>query len=304
MGAAFLITLREGLEAALIVAIVMAYLRQLGRADQFVWVAAGALAGVGVSLVAGAGVYLAIGELEGEAEAFTEGIIALVAVGVLTWMIFWIRSQSRTIGAELRGRVDRALATGAVVGLASIVFVGVLREGVETALFLMAVLFDSGAVSTAVGAFAGLALAVVLGYGLYRGGQRINLRLFFQVTGGLIIIVAAGLFGRGVHELQEVGVFDTLLSPVWNVEENPIVGHGQFAAFLKGLFGWSPEPSIEQVAVWALYLTTASWFFYLDGRLPFGLSAHAEALRTKLLSLRQLGRTVTAEAEVESDRAE
>ncbi len=304
MGAAFLITLREGLEAALIVAIVMAYLRQLGRADQFGWVAAGALAGVGVSLVAGAGVYLAIGELEGEAEAFTEGVIALVAVCVLTWMIFWMRSQARTIGAELRGRVDRALETGAVVGLASIVFVGVLREGVETALFLMAVLFDSGAVSTAVGAFAGLALAVVLGYGLYRGGQRINLRLFFQVTGGLIIIVAAGLFARGVHELQEVGVFDTLLSPVWNVEANPIVGHGQFAAFLKGLFGWSPEPSIEQVAVWALYLTAASWFFYLDGRLPFGLSAHAEALRTKLLPLRQLDRTVTAEAEVESDRAE
>ena len=294
MGAAFLITLREGLEAALIVAIVMAYLRQLGRADQFRWVAAGALAGVGVSLAAGAGVYLAIGELEGKAEEFTEGIIALVAVGVLTWMIFWMRRQARTVGAELRGRVDRALATGAVLGLVSIVFIGVVREGLETALFLLAVILDSGAVSTAVGAFAGLALAIALGYGLYRGGQQINLRLFFQVTGGLIIVVAAGLFGKGVHELQEVGVFDTLLSPVWDVESNPIVGHGQFAAFLKGLLGWSPEPSVEQVVVWVSYVTIACWFFYLDGRLPFGLS-----LRTNLFSFRLPGQRVAAETDTD-----
>ena len=298
MGAAFLITLREGLEAALIVAIVMAYLRQLGRADQFRWVAAGALAGVVVALGAGTGVYLAVGELEGRAEEFTEGIIALVAVGVLTWMVFWMRRQARTIGAELRERVDRALATGAVLGLAAIAFVGVVREGLETALFLMAVLFDSGAGSTAVGAFAGLAVAIVLGYGIYQGGQRINLRLFFQVTGGLIIIVAAGLFGKGVHELQEAGAFSTLFSPVWDVEANPIIGHGQFAAFLKGLFGWSPEPSIEQVLVWLFYITTACWFFYLDGRLPFGLT-------TRLSSLRLPGRAaVAAEVEAPSDTVE
>src|SRR3990170_9114230 len=113
MGAASLITLREGLEAALIVAIVMAYLRQVGRADQFGWVGLGALAGVAVSLAAGAGVYLAVGELEGRAEQLTEGIIALVAVGVLTWMVFWMRRQARTIGAALRSEVDRAMATGA-----------------------------------------------------------------------------------------------------------------------------------------------------------------------------------------------
>lgn len=301
MGAAFLITLREGLEAALIVAVVMAYLRHLGRADQFGLVAIGALAGVAVSLAAGTGLYLAIGELEGRAEEFTEGVIALVAVGVLTWMIFWMRRQARTIGAELRGQVDRALATGAMLGLASIAFVGVLREGLETALFLLAVLFDSGAVSTAVGAFAGLAVATALGYGIYRGGQRINLRLFFQVTGGLIIIVAAGLFGKGVHELQEVGAFSTAYAPVWDIEANPIIGHGHFADFLKGLFGWSPEPSIEQVLVWVLYVTTACWFFYLDGRLPFGLNRWAEGLmgglRTKLESLPLPGRAVAAEAE-------
>ncbi len=299
MGAAFLITLREGLEAALIVAIVMAYLRQLGRVEQFRWVAAGALAGVFVSLVAGAAVYVAVGELEGRAEELTEGIIALVAVAVLTWMIFWIRRQARSIGGELRGQVDQALAGGAVLGLAFIVFVGVVREGLETALFLLAVIFDSGAASTAIGAFAGLALAIVLGYGLYRGGQQINVRLFFQVTGGLIIIVAAGLLSKGVHELQEAGAIGTFQEHVWNISGNPIFGHGTFFDFLKGLIGWSAAPSVEQVVVWALYLIAASWFFYLDGRLPFGLGRRLSTGQS--LSSQSPGRAVAAEAEIESD---
>src|SRR3990172_1850891 len=147
MGAAFLITLREGLEAALIVAIVMAYLRQVGRAGQFGWggvgaeelggVGLGARGGVAVSLAAGAGVYLAVGELEGRAEQLTEGIIALVAVGVLTWMIFWMRQQARTIGAALRSEVDRAMATGAMFGLVSLLFFFFLSQVLETALFFL-----------------------------------------------------------------------------------------------------------------------------------------------------------------------
>ena len=271
MGAASLITLREGLEAALIVSIVMAYLRQLGRADQFGWVALGALAGVAVSLAAGVGVYVAIGELEGRAEQLTEGIIALVAVGVLTWMVFWMRRQARTIGAALRSEVDRAMATGAMFGLVSLVFIGVLREGLETALFLLAVLFESEAASTGIGAFAGLAVALALGVLIYQGGRRINLRLFFQGTGGLIILVSAGLFGKGVFELQVAGVFDSVRWPLWDLTGNPVVGHGHFAAFLKGLFGWSAQPSVEQVIVWVAYIATASWFFYF-GQLPASVS--------------------------------
>ena len=276
MGAAFLITLREGLEAALIVSIVLAYLRHLGRADQFAWVAAGALAGVAASIIVGTSVYLAVGELEGRAEELTEGIIALVAVGVLTWMIFWMREQARTVGGALRSQVDRALAGGAVLGLSMIVFLGVVREGLETALFLLAVIFDSGAFNTAVGAFAGSAAAIALGYGIYRGSHRLDLRIFFQITGGMIIVVAAGLLGKGVHELQEAGVIGTLREHVWVVDGNPVFGHGHFAAFLKGLFGWSPHPSIEQLAVWALYLSIATWIFYFGGRLPFGLSSQAK----------------------------
>ena len=269
MGAAFFITLREGLEAALIVVIVMGYLRQLGRTNEFRWVLLGAVAGVAVSLAAGTAVYIAVGELEGRAEELTEGIIALAAVAVLTWMIFWMRRQARTLGGDLRKQVDQKLAGGVVLGLASIVFIGVVREGLETALFLLAVVFDSSATSTAIGAFSGLALAIALGYLIYRGGERINLRLFFQVTGGLIIVVAAGLFAKGVHELQEAGVFDTLHAPVWDVQSNPIIGHGQFTNFLKGFLGWSPDPSVEQLAVWAIYLVVACWLFFWNGRLPF-----------------------------------
>ena len=268
MGAAFLITLREGLEAALIVAIVMAYLRQLGRTEEFRKVFLGVIAGVAVSLAAGTAIYLAVGELEGKAEELTEGIIALVAAAVLTWMIFWMRQQARTIGGHLRQQVDGALAGGALLGLASIVFLGVVREGLETALFLLAVVFDSGTVNTAIGAFAGLAVAIVLGYGIYRGGQRINLRLFFQVTGGMIIVVAAGLIAKGVHELQEAGVVGTLHAPVWDVSANSIIGHGHFTNFLKGFLGWSPDPSIEQFGVWVVYFGLAVWFFYFQGRLP------------------------------------
>ncbi|MCH7812027.1 MAG: FTR1 family protein [Chloroflexi bacterium] len=287
MGAAFLITLREGLEGALIVAILLAYLRQLGRADQFVWVLGAAFVGVAVSLVAGIGVFIALGELEGQAEELTEGIIALVAVGVLTWMIFWMRQQARTIGGALRGRVDKALASGALLGLASIAFVGVVREGLETALFLIAA--DSGAANTLIGGLPGLFIAALLGFGIYKGSQIINLRAFFQVTGGLIILVAAGLFSKGVHELQEAGVISTTREQVWNIKGNPVFGHGEFFDFLKGLFGWSAAPSAEQLAVWVLFLGVASWFFYLDGRLPF--------------SLRLWSQPQVAEAEVESDPA-
>lgn len=287
MGAAFVIALREGLEGVLIVAILLAYLRQLGRADRFVWVLGGAFAGVAASLVAGAGVFVALGELEGTAEQLTEGIIALVAVGVLTWMIFWMRQQARTIGGELHGQVDKALASGALLGLASIAFVGVVREGLETALFLIAA--DSGAANTLIGGLPGLLVAVLVGFGIYRGSQMINLRAFFQVTGGLIILVAAGLFSKGVQGLQEAGAISTAREQVWNISGNPVFGHGEFFDFLKGLFGWSAAPSAEQLAVWVLFLAVASWFFYLDGRLPF--------------LLRLPGRPEVAEAEVESDPA-
>lgn len=294
MSAAFLIGLRDGVEAALIIAIVVAYLRQLGRTDKFVWVLAGTVGGAAVALAVGVSVYIAVGELEGRAEQYVEAFTALAAVGVLTWMIFWMRSQARTIGGELRGRVDHALASGAMFGLASITFIGVLREGIEMSLFLLAVIFDAGATDTAIGALSGLVGAAAIGYLFYRGGQFINLRLFFQITGGLIILFAAGLMGKGTLQLQALGVFDSYYFPVWDLTDNPVLGTGQFAAFMKGLFGWSAQPSIEQVVVWAAYVITASWFFYF-GHVPSAVSRAWQGVVRSLPS--PLGPPVANEAE-------
>lgn len=259
----------------------MAYLRQLGRTDRFPPVLGGALAGALLSLGIGAGVYIAVGELEGRAELYVEAVTALLAAGVLTWMIFWMRRQARTIGGELRGRVDQAIASGAVLGLASITFIGVLREGIEVSLFLLAIVFDSGAKDTAIGGFAGLGAAMVVGYAFYRGGQFVNLRVFFQVTAGLIILFAAGLLGKGMFQLQALGVFNSAHFPVWDLQSNPVLGHGQFAQFMKGIFGWSARPSIEQVIVWLAYCVTAGWFFYW-GRLPAFVAKRLERWRSSL----------------------
>jgi len=299
MGAAFLITLREGLEAALIVAIVMAYLRTLGRTDRFLWVALGALGGAAIAIAVGVGVYIAIGELEGRAEALTEASIGLTAVAVLTWMIFWMRRQARTLGAELRGNVDHALASGTMLGLASITFLGVLREGIETSLFLLAVIFDAGAGDTAIGGFAGLAGAFAIGYAFYRGGQLVNLRLFFQLTGGLVILFASGLFGKAVFQLQAVGVFDSYYFPVWDLTGNAVLGTGQFAAFMRGLFGWSAQPSIEQIAVWAGFVGVAGWFFYF-GQLPESVSLRLNRWTAAIArsATAAMGRPLTTEADV------
>lgn len=264
MTSSFLIALREGLEAGLIVAVVLAYLRQIGRRDAFAAVGAGASAAAVVCVVVGTGLYVAIGGLHGRAEVLAFAVTSLVASSVLTWMLFWMRQQSRTMGAHLRGRVDKALAAGTVTAVASVVFFGVLREGMETVLFLLAVTIERSAVDLVVGAGSGLVGAAALSYGFYQGGSRINLRLFFQVTGSLIILVAAGLLSRSVAWLQEAGVINTFRWPLFDVSASPILGHGVFAEFLNGLFGWNPHPSLEEAVVWVCFAIGASFLFHFD----------------------------------------
>ncbi len=263
MTSSFLIMLREGLEAGLIVAIVMAYLRQIGRRDAFPAVGAGAFGAALVSLGLGVGLYFAIGGLHGKAEVLAFAGTSLVACGVLTWMLFWMRQQSQTLGARIRQQVDRALAVGTVTALASVAFFGVLREGLETVLFLLAVALDRSALDLVLGAGVGLAGAATLSYVFYQGGRRVNLRFFFQVTGSLIILVAAGLASRGVGWLQEAGVVNTFRWPLFDVSDSPVLGRGVFAEFLNGLFGWNPHPSLEEAVVWVAFVAGASFFFHL-----------------------------------------
>lgn len=198
--------LREGFEASLIVGIVLAFLNRTGRRQGFAAVWAGTIAALTIS-VATAALLFAIGaELQGRAAAAFEGGAMLFAAALLTWMIFWMRRQARTIKRELEEQVEHALATGSAFALALVAFVGVLREGVETALFLFGTVEGSNKLVAGTGATIGLAGAVMLGYLFYRGAARLNLRKFFMVTSVLLLVFAGWLLAQGLHELAEGGV--------------------------------------------------------------------------------------------------
>lgn len=207
----FFITLREGFEAALIVGLILAYLKKTGqlerRASTVWW---GVAAGVVVSLIAGGILFASVGELEGRAEALYEGVAMLLAALVVTLMVFWMRRQAATIGADLRERVGESLAAGGGLALAGVAFIGVAREGLETALFLYASTEDSGPVLAVSGALLGLVAAIVLGVLFYRGALRLDLRRFFIITGILVIAFAAWLVYGGLHELGEAAPSELL----------------------------------------------------------------------------------------------
>ena len=281
MGSSLLITLREGLEAALIVAIVLGYLKRLGRERDFPTVWLGTAGAVLLSAIAGAIVFATLGELEGRSEAITEGVVAFVATGVLTWMIFWMARQARFIKGELQAKVDAAVVAGSTFALASIAFVAVLREGLETALFLLSTgIGTESNTSRFVGGVIGLAIAIGVGYLVYRGSRVVNLRVFFRVTGALIILFAAGLLAKGVHEFQEAGLIGTLNEHVFDVSSvsalNP--DESTVGEFLNGLFGWSPDPSLEMIVVYLLFLVpVGTRFLTLTRKMPAAAAPRAEA---------------------------
>jgi high-affinity iron transporter len=259
MGAA-LVTTREGLEASLIVGIVLAYLAKTEnrRYYRLIWFATAAA--VAASIATGAVLFFTIGELEGRAEQIFEGAAMLSAVAVLTWMIFWMRKQAANIKRELEAKLASAIAAGSAVGLASVVFFAVLREGWETALFLFAVGESSTPLATGIGAVIGLAISISLGVALFMGSRRLNLRQFFTATGILLIVFAAGLLAHATHEFQEAGILPETIEHLWNtnalVSEDSHVGR-----FLTALFGYNGDPSALEVGVWLAYLSVALAFF-------------------------------------------
>jgi high-affinity iron transporter len=200
------VILREGFEASLVVGIVLAFLDRTGRRDAFrpVWI--GALAAAVLSAAAAALLFAVGAELKGRSEQVFEGLAMLLAAGLLTWMIFWMRRQARTIRRELETQVEHALATGSTFALALVAFVGVLREGVETALFLYGTVSGTNALVSTTSAAIGLAGAVGLGYLFYRGASHLDLRRFFTITSSLLLLFAGWLLVRSLHELSEAGI--------------------------------------------------------------------------------------------------
>ncbi len=251
-----LIALREGLEAALIVGIMLGYLKKTGQTahNRQIWI--GVAAAVALSIALAAGIQIAGAELEGAAEEIFEGTAMLLAVIVLTWMVIWMRAQARTLKTTLEGKVQSAIGAGKGVGLVAVAFLAVFREGVETALLLSAASFTTDGLSALAGAVIGLALAVLIGAFVYASTIRLNLRLFFSVTSLFLLAFAAGLLAHSVHEFQEAGVLFTLNEHVWDLsgilsDSSPV---GQVLAIL---FGYQSDPSIESVVVyWAYWVAT------------------------------------------------
>ncbi len=252
MLASGLITFREGLEAALIIGIVLGVLRRLGHANRSRTVWAGVLAAVAVSLAVGLALHALGVVLQGRGEAVFEGVAMFLAAGVLTWMIFWMQRQGRHIQAQLESDVRAAVATGSAWALFSLAFVAVVREGVETVLFLTAAAFSATPAQTLVGGVLGLAVAVALGWLMFAAGRRLNVRTFFRATGVLLLLFAAGLVAQGVHEFQEAALLPTFVEHVWDI--NPILDEKSLVGqFLKSLFGYNGNPSLLEVVAYSLY---------------------------------------------------
>jgi len=253
MFANYLIGLREGLEAALVVGILIAYLVKTERRQLLsrAWTGVGIAAGV--SLAFGAILTLGPQGLSFEAQEAIGGTLSIVAVGLITWMIFWMGKHARHLKGELEGSMEKAISvgSGAVVTMA---LLAVGREGLETALFLWAGIQSAGSSSgPVIGASLGLASAVVLGVLIYRGALRLNLRVFFQWTGVFLVVIAAGVLSYGVHDLQEAGILPGLHNLAWDVSDT-IGPTTVLGTALKAIFNFTPATTVLQAVVYFAYL--------------------------------------------------
>lgn len=260
--------LREGVEAALIVSIILAYLAKTGNQRHFgrIWLGAGAA--VVVSVVIGLVLFNTIGGLQEPAEQIFEGFAMLIAAGVVTWMLFWMRRTSANIKGELQAGVDRALVAGGIFGLTLLAFTAVIREGIETALFLMGQATAAGteASSTLVGAILGLLIAIGIGVALYRGAKVVNLRTFFNWTGIALIFIAAGLLAHGIHEFIEAGWITIGTSTAFDISgilpHDPEAGPmGVVGSILRALVGYTSTPEWITIVAWLAYVVIVLYLY-------------------------------------------
>jgi high-affinity iron transporter len=266
MAESFLISLREGFEAALVVAIVLAFVRrQAPEHTKAVWVGTGAA----LALATAVGIILqvTIDGLEGKARQRTFALICILAAALLTWMIFWMRKHARALKGELEGKAGDAIAAGSSFGLALVAFAAVAREGLETALFLLSTSASSNTGQVVGGTVLGLIVAAVLGVLVYHGSHFFDMRKFFLVTGALIILFAAGLLDRAVMFLQASGDMGTGNDAVYNLTRYDwLTLSTQSGRFLSGIFGWDPRPSIEQVIAYVGFLVPVGYLYFRPGR--------------------------------------
>ena len=265
MIANYLIGLREGLEASLVVSILVAYLVKMGRRDRLAPVWVGVLAAVGVSLLFGALLTFTSNQMSFQAQEAFGGSLSIVAVGFVTWMVFWMRRTARTLSSELRGRMDAALAMGAGA-LVLTAFIAVGREGLETSLFIWSAIQATGQNTQPVlGAALGLLTSVVIGYLFYKGALRINLAKFFLWTGAVLIVVAAGVLAYGVHDLQEAGILPGLDNLAFDVS-GAVPPDSWCGTLLRGTVNFTPATTWLQAIAWLVYIVPVFVLFLRPAR--------------------------------------
>jgi len=249
----FVIGLREGLEASLIVGIIAAFVRkERPGAMRFLW--AGVALAVGLCVAVGVALHVAEQALPQRQQEGLETVVGLLAVAMVTYMVFWMRRHSRELKGDLEGKAASALATGSIWTLIVMAFLAVLREGFETVVFLLAAFQASiDPAAAGLGALLGIVVAVALGYGIYRGGVRINMARFFRITGVVLVLVAAGLVSTAMHTAHEAGWLNSFqgqaLDLTWLVHPGTVT-----SALLTGMLGIQPRPTTGEVAGWLLYL--------------------------------------------------
>jgi len=251
--------LREGVEAALIVSIILAYLAKTGNRRHFtkIWIGTGVA--VAVSLAVGIGLFVTIGGFEAPYEQLFEAGTMVLAAVVLTWMLFWMRRQARSVRGELQAAVDRVLTEGNAWSLAVLAFTAVIREGVETSLFLVGQVnaaASSGAsaeLDILLGALIGLAIAVGLGAMIYSGARRINYGTFFRLTGLALVFIAAGLLSHAVHELIEIGWIGVGTGTAFDISA-VLPDDAGVGLFLRALLGYAAAPEVLTLVVYLAYL--------------------------------------------------
>ncbi len=270
----FVIFLREGIEAAMVIAILLAYLKKIGERSQFRDVYIGLIAAFGLIFIGGTAAYLIVKQYNGSrVQVYFETFTYLLAAVLLTYMTFWMQSHARGLSHALQERSDRAISQGGRWGLRLLAFQAVGREGLETMVFTLAIVFANSKQSAVplqgnllwIGALLGLSVALLIAFGIYRLGAKINMRLFFRVLGVTLFIFAAGLLSDAVQNLQELNWIPFMHHELWN--SSRFVAEGSnIGDVLHSLVGYAERPTTLQGLVWFSYLIGGSWLFLRMGR--------------------------------------
>lgn len=258
----FLIMLREGIEASLIVGIIATYLSRTGRAAWMPLVWIGVLLAAAIALFAGAVLELVSAEFPQQAQELFEAVVGLIAVGILSSMVFWMRKAGRSMKAELHQALDGALGStrSQAWALIAMVFLAVAREGLESVFFLLALFQQSSGPGAPVGALLGIILAAILGYGIYLGGVKLNLRRFFRWTGAFVLVVAAGILAHSIRALHEAGLWNGLQQTAFDLS-GVLPVDGPVGSVLSGVLGYLDAPTIGEAGAYVVFLVLSLFLF-------------------------------------------